>query len=113
MVESDSATTSIGDGEDDERKMKLAAMLIDHLAFTLTDRLVRDGWLVNLDDFSATCEKVQEIVTADLEVEDKLNDEVREILLKHDQMLRVNDITYHEMFKKIKNKLVRDRKLIL
>jgi len=46
-------------------------------------------------------------------VEDRLNEEVREILSKHsDEMKRVG-ASYQEMFKKAKGQLARERKLIL
>jgi hypothetical protein len=52
-------------------------------------------------------------ITADLQVEDRLNDEVRELLRQHAREMDQANVEYHEMFKKLKAKLVRDRKLIL
>ena len=53
------------------------------------------------------------IMTEELLVEDRLNDEVRVILTEHaEEMLRTN-VEYREMFKMIKKKLARERNIIL
>lgn len=49
----------------------------------------------------------------DLAVEDKLNAEVREIMRQHAADIDRGGVEVQELFKKIKAKLVRDRKLIL
>jgi hypothetical protein len=49
----------------------------------------------------------------ELTVEDRLNDEVREILIAHQDEMRRTSVSYQEMYKKVKQQLARDRKLIL
>jgi len=49
----------------------------------------------------------------DLAVEDRLNAEVREIMRQHAADIDRGGVEVQELFKKIKAKLVRDRKLIL
>ena len=49
----------------------------------------------------------------DLAVEDRLNDEVREILGKYNEEISRGDINYQEMFRKIKAKLAREGNIIL
>ena len=53
------------------------------------------------------------IVSGELSVEDRLNDEVREILTQHSEEMRRTNVEYREMFKMIKKKLARERKIIL
>jgi hypothetical protein len=48
-----------------------------------------------------------------LGVEDRLNEEVREILSKHSDEMRRTGVSYQEMYKKVKGELARQRKLIL
>ena len=43
----------------------------------------------------------------------RLNDEVREILNDHAEEMRRTNVEYREMFKMIKKKLARERKIIL
>ena len=46
-------------------------------------------------------------------VEDRLNEEVRELLIVHQDEMRRTGVSYQEMYKKAKQQLARDRKLIL
>jgi hypothetical protein len=57
-------------------------------------------------------ELLNAIVTEELQVEDRLNDEVREILSQYDDYMRQNDVSYQEMFRRIKNTLITQRKVI-
>jgi hypothetical protein len=61
-------------------------------------------------------EKVTELVYAvisdELEAEDKLNDEVREILEQYSDYMRREGVSYQEMFRKAKNTLVQQRKIV-
>jgi len=41
-----------------------------------------------------------------------LNDEVREILSQYNEYMRKNDVSYQEMFRRIKNTLITQRKVI-
>ena len=46
-------------------------------------------------------------------VEDRLNEEVRQILIDHQDEMRRTGVSYQEMYKKVKQQLARDRKLTL
>ncbi len=82
------------------------------IAAAVVGRLEGEG-AVHFAKREAAVDHVARTVTEDLQVEDRLNDEVREMLRNlADEMNRQN-IQYHEMFKLIKAKLVRERKLIL
>ena len=52
------------------------------------------------------------IVENDLEVEDQLNDEVRDMLSEYSEFMRREGVSYQEMFRRIKNKLITERKVI-
>jgi len=58
-------------------------------------------------------EQLYQVMDAELTLEDKINDEVRTLLNQYSDHMRQNGISYQEMFKLIKNKLVRERKIIL
>jgi len=49
----------------------------------------------------------------DLTAEDRLNDEVREILQSHADEINRGMVNYQELFRKVKAKLARDRKLVI
>ena len=61
-------------------------------------------------------EKVTEMVThliaGELEAEDKLNDEVRDLLEEYSDYMRKEGVSYIEMFRKIKSQLVKERKIV-
>jgi len=58
-------------------------------------------------------EQLFEVLETELTLEDKINDEVRTLLNQYSDHMRQNGISYQEMFKLIKNKLVRERKIVL
>jgi len=57
--------------------------------------------------------KTEEIITGELSVEDRLNDEVREILQKHATDIERGRMDYRKLFELTKQKLVRERNLVL
>ena len=92
--------------------MKLTRTQIEWFSFEIAKDLIKKD-LVEIDGQEKLVEKIKNIITDDLMVEDKLNEEIREILRQYSDQMRRSSIEYHEMFKKIKAKLVKDRKLIL
>ena len=92
--------------------MKLHSQQIEMISHAVIKSLVADDVArIGVPDDAA--ERVIRLVTEDLMVEDRLNDEVREILSKHESEMRMQGVQYHEMFKIVKQRLVRERKLIL
>ena len=57
-------------------------------------------------------EMLVSIVMDEMMVEDKLNDEVRTILEEYSVYMANNAISYSEMFRRIKNQLVQQRKIV-
>ena len=49
----------------------------------------------------------------EITVEDKVKEEVRNILTQYQDEMRRTGISYQDMFKKVKGQLARDKKLIL
>jgi hypothetical protein len=60
----------------------------------------------------AVAEIVTNIITEELAVEDRLNDEVREILQQYSEYMRREGVSYQEMFRKVKNTMIAERKVI-
>jgi hypothetical protein len=57
-------------------------------------------------------ELVYAIISDELEAEDKLNGEVRDILEQYSDYMRREGVSYQEMFRKAKNTLVQQRKIV-
>jgi uncharacterized protein len=57
-------------------------------------------------------ELVTDLITAELDAEDRLNDEVREILNQYTEYMRREGVSYQEMFRKTKNQLIAKYKVV-
>jgi hypothetical protein len=57
-------------------------------------------------------ELVHQMINDELAAEDKLNEEVREILEQYSDYMRREGVSYQEMFRKAKNQLVQQRKIV-
>lgn len=55
---------------------------------------------------------VTQVIVDELMVEDKIDDEVRQILSEHSDEIQRANVQYHEMFRRVKQKLQRERNLI-
>jgi hypothetical protein len=90
--------------------MLLAHELIDYIAAQLVKRLT-PLWMETSNPASAS-EFIATIVDDDLAVEDQLNDEVRDLLSQYSEYMRREGVSYQEMFRRIKNTLITQRKVI-
>ncbi len=57
-------------------------------------------------------EKLAAVITEELEVEDRLNDEFRDLLSQYSEYMRREGVSYQEMFRRIKNTMIQQRKVI-
>ncbi len=93
--------------------MRLSKERIRHLAESLATRLEQDGHLVFAGPRKTFVELLEQAVTEELSVEDRLNAEVRQMLKAHEQEIERGHVDYHKMFTMLKQKLVRERGLVL
>ena len=92
--------------------MKLPMVLVEHISTQIVKGLIDEG-LLEAEDPGEVSGEVGAAFADDLQVEDRLNEEVREILRTHSDEMTRRGVQYHDMFKMIKAELVRKRKLIL
>ncbi len=90
--------------------MLLAHELIDYIAGQMVKKLT-PLWMETSNPASAS-EFIAGVVDADLAVEDQLNDEVRDLLSQYSEYMRREGVSYQEMFRRIKNTLITQRKVI-
>lgn len=90
--------------------MLLATEFIDYLARQLVKRIAVPG--IEVLDPVAAANALSDTMHDSLEEEDRLNDEVREILEQHSATMRTQGISYQEMFRKAKNTLMAQRKIV-
>jgi len=60
----------------------------------------------------AVIDLIESIIVEELSTEDRLNEEVREILGQYADYMRREGVSYQEMFRRIKNTLISQRKVI-
>jgi hypothetical protein len=68
---------------------------------------------IEVDDADRVIDGIAQVITGELQIEDRLNEEVREVLVQHSAQMDRSDITYSEMFKKVKRELAKQKGIIL
>jgi hypothetical protein len=82
----------------------------------LATKIVEDLVKQEMIEFPASLDltaQLFEVMDAEINLEDRLNEEVRTMLNQYSNEMRQSGASYQEMFKLIKNKLVKERKLVL
>ncbi len=92
--------------------MLLARGFVGYMATEVVKRLI-EGELIETKSLESVTQRVRQCMAEELGVEDRLNEEVREILTQHQDEMRRTGVSYQEMYKKVKGQLARDRKLVL
>jgi hypothetical protein len=92
--------------------MLIARDYVGHMASEVVKRLIESNQIETKSP-EAVIPRVRQRMMEELTVEDRLNDEVREILTQHQDEMRRTGVSYQEMYKKVKGQLARDRKLVL
>jgi hypothetical protein len=85
---------------------------VGYLARQVTQKLIAAEF-IETQQVSAVSEALNAALLEELQLEDRINDEVRLILEQYDEELRKTGASYQEMFKKVKNELVRKYKAVL
>ena len=90
--------------------MLLAREFVDYIS-RQTIRKLSPQW-IETTDLQVAGEFMAAIIEDDLAVEDQLNDEVREMLSQYSEYMRKEGVSYQDMFRRIKNTLITQRKVI-
>jgi hypothetical protein len=93
--------------------MRLSKARVHHLARTLGEQLQTEGLVRVSGDKKALAGLLEQAITEELQVEDRLNAEVRELLKAYGDQIERGQVDYQKMFTMVKSKLVRDRGLVL
>jgi hypothetical protein len=90
--------------------MLLAREFIGYLSRQLVNRL--NPSVFETTDPAGAAVVIAQVIDDDLSYEDKLNDEVRDMLDQYSEYMRRENVSYQEMFRKIKNQLLAQRKVV-
>ena len=93
--------------------MRLSKERVQHMAEALVARLVQEGHVALNGTPKAVADALNAAVTDELSVEDRLNNEVRQLLKAYEHQIEAGQVDYQKMFTMIKQKLVRERGIIL
>ncbi|HUJ19520.1 MAG TPA: DUF507 family protein [Nitrospirota bacterium] len=93
--------------------MRLSKDLIQHLANAIASNLESRG-LVKYDVPKTTIvEKINAVITTNMLDEDKLNKDVEKILAAHEAEIMKGNMDYRKVFELTKQKLARERGIVL
>ena len=92
--------------------MLLSRDFVGYMANEVVKRLIANK-MIEAGHPAALGERIRMKMAEELGIEDRLNEEVREILNQHAEEMRRTGVSYQEMYKKVKGELARQRKLIL
>jgi hypothetical protein len=93
--------------------MRIPRAWLPVMAKRIVDTLFAEELIVPDIDPAKLQEKVEEIIAEELAVEDRLNDEVREILKKFESEFATGRADYRKMFDLTKRQLVKERGVII
>lgn len=83
------------------------------MAKKIIDNLIAKEMILPKIPVEKLIERADAIILEELMLEDKLNNEVRELLKKHETDIERNRMDYRRLFELTKQKLVKERNLVL
>jgi uncharacterized protein len=90
--------------------MLLAREFVAYLSRQLVEKLAPG--VIETPAPDVVAQKIAGLISEELAVEDRLNDEVRDLLSQYSEYMRREGVSYQEMFRRIKNTLIQQRKVI-
>lgn len=93
--------------------MRLRREMIQYLAQAIARDLIDKGFVGLVESHEKLEQQVRAVITEELQVEDRLNEEVKQILRAYSHEFSKGEADYHKMFTMVKRKLAQERGLIL
>ena len=93
--------------------MRLPKERVAALSKTISETLLNEKLIALRSKKEALAPKIEKIILDDLQVEDRLNAEVKEILKSYEREMEKGEVDYQKMFQMIKKQLVKERDLVL
>jgi hypothetical protein len=92
--------------------MRLTRDQVEAISQRIIRGLVKDA-IISAERPETVVDLLASVFQADLEVENRLNDEVHELLKNYSEEISRGMVNYQELFRKVKSKLARDRKMVI
>src|ERR1700734_3142081 len=90
--------------------MLLSREFISYLSRQLVKRMTPQ--IIETSSVESAGEMIGHLIEEELQVEDRLNDEVRDLLSQYSEYMRREGVSYQEMFRRIKNTMIAQRKVV-
>src|ERR1700689_3585498 len=90
--------------------MLLSREFISYLSRQLVRRMTPQ--IIETSSAESAAEMISHLIEDELQVEDRLNDEVRDVLSQYSEYMRREGVSYQDMFRRIKNTMITQRKVI-
>src|SRR5262249_21832965 len=90
--------------------MLLAREFVTYISKQLVKSLIPG--MIETPTPDAVAERIAGVITTELEVEDGLNDEVRDLLSQYSEYMRREGVSYQEVFRDIENTMISQRKVV-
>ena len=92
--------------------MRLNKLQIEHLAFSIVKGLLKDDMIIT-EDRERIVKEFEGVIVRELEKEDQLDEQVKEILKDKLDEIRSTNVDYYEMFKMVKSKLAEREDIVI
>ena len=93
--------------------MRLNKVRIHHMAVSVIERLQASGLLQIQGKPEVVIQNLEAAILTELQVEDRLNADVREMLKQFEREFAEGRADYQKMFTMVKQKLIKERGVIL
>jgi len=91
--------------------MRIPKKMVEDMAAQIVQELFAKD-MIDHPERGKLYDLVHQCIIDELTIEDKIDEEVRQILTDHADELQRANVQYHEMFRRVKAKLQRERNLI-
>lgn len=93
--------------------MKLSKERVAAISKVLSESLLKEGLIAYSPKKELLIGKIEAVILENLQLEDRLNAEVRDVLKSYEKEMEKGQVDYQRMFQMIKKQLVKDRNIIL
>jgi hypothetical protein len=82
------------------------------MAFVVVKGLLNDNAIIT-EDREKLVKQIEDIISKELEMEDSLDEQVKELLKDKLDEIRSTNVDYYEMFKMVKSKLAEKENIVI
>jgi hypothetical protein len=93
--------------------MRIPKSWVPLIAKRIANNITKKDLVRSTAPFDKLISNIEEIILYELLVEDRLNEEVRGILRKHESDIERGRMDYRKLFELTKHKLIKERNLVL